>query len=507
MRRARPRRAPVSPRLCRHPALCHSSKVLCSPRVSAPSAVAALARRGSPCVFHLVSPLAIGVRMIEQSIYLLAAIGIIGIGCQWLAWWLKLPAILFLLLAGIGVGPLTGILQPDRLFGELLFPIVSLGVAVILFEGSLTLRLHEIKGLGSVVRNLVTIGALLTAVVIAVAARLLLNFPWELALLFGALVCVTGPTVIVPMLRTVRPKANLDNILRWEGIITDPLGALIAVLVYEFIVSGRGEQAHTLGVFGKMLLAGGVCGAGGALLLATILRRHLMPEYLHNVATLALVLGVSALANYFQHESGLRTVIVTVMGMLLANMQDVPIDDILDFKESLSVMLISLLFIVLAALVSSFGSTLHWRERELLCWIAPRGIVAAAVSALFALRLEDTIRRGRPAGAAHFMVIIGTVVLQSGHCTAARQLAQGVRARSARCADRRRRSGVAPAGAGARRKRVPGGARRQSLGRDQRGAHGGTRHLLRQRGVGPCRSPSRPGRHRHAVRAVARRRS
>src|SRR3569623_966990 len=135
MRRARPRRAPVSPRLCRHPALCHSSKVLCSPRVSAPSAVAALARRRSPCVFHLVSPLAIRASMIEQSIYLLAAI---GIGCQWLAWWLKLPAILFLLLAGIGVGPLSGILQPDRLFGDLLFPIVSLGVVVTLFEGSLT---------------------------------------------------------------------------------------------------------------------------------------------------------------------------------------------------------------------------------------------------------------------------------------------------------------------------------------------------------------------------------
>src|SRR3569623_1581302 len=143
--------------------------------------------------------------MIEQSIYLLAAIGIIGIGCQWLAWWLKLPAILFLLLAGIGVGPLTGILQPDRLLGDLLFPIVSLGVAVILFEGSLTLLMHEIKVLGSMVLNLVTIGALLIAVVFAVAVRLLLNFPWELALLFGALVCVTGPTVIVPMLRTVRP--------------------------------------------------------------------------------------------------------------------------------------------------------------------------------------------------------------------------------------------------------------------------------------------------------------
>jgi NhaP-type Na+/H+ or K+/H+ antiporter len=378
--------------------------------------------------------------MIEHAMITLAVIVVLGIGCQWLAWWLKLPAILFLLVAGLIVGPFTGFIQPDRLFGGLLFPMVSLGVAVILFEGSLTLHLGEIKGLGSVVRNLVTIGAVLNAVIIAAATHLFLGFPWEMAFLFGALVSVTGPTVIVPMLRTVRPISSLANILRWEGIIIDPLGALMAVLVFEFIVSGQDHQA--LLVFGKMLLIGGVSGAAAAYGLASLLRRHLIPEYLHNVMTLALVVGVFTLANSLQNESGLLA--VTVMGMILANMKDVPIEDILDFKESLSVLLISLLFIVLAArvdfklfaavgwgallvfavilfiarpamvLVSTLGSKLNWREKTLLGWVAPRGIVAAAVSALFALRLQEL---GFPDSdllvPLTFMVIIGTVVVQS----------------------------------------------------------------------------------------------
>ena len=378
--------------------------------------------------------------MIEHTMIMLAVIVFMGIGCQWLAWWLKLPAILFLLITGLIAGPVTGLIQPDKLFGDLLFPMVSLGVALILFEGSLTLRLGEIKGLGGVVRNLVTYGAVLNAAIIAAATHLILGFSWQLAFLFGALVSVTGPTVIVPMLRTVRPIASLANILRWEGIIIDPLGALMAVLVFEFIVSGQDHQA--LAVFGKMLLIGGVSGAATAYGLATLLRRHLIPEYLHNVTTLALVVGVFTLADSLQHESGLLA--VTVMGMMLANMKNVPMEDILDFKESLSVLLISLLFIVLAArvdfklfadvgwaaalvflvilfiarplmvLASTLGSKLKWQEKALLSWVAPRGIVAAAVSALFALRLEDM-------GFEHadllvpmtFMVIIGTVVLQS----------------------------------------------------------------------------------------------
>ncbi len=375
----------------------------------------------------------------------LTLIGVLGSLAQWLAWLVKLPAILFLLLVGLLLGPVTGWLRPDALFGELLFPIVSLAVAVILFEGSLTLQLRQIRGLESVVRNLVSIGALLTWGVIAVAAHWLLGLVWPLALLFGALVVVTGPTVIVPMLRTVRPTARVANVLRWEGIVIDPLGALLAVLVFEFILAsatGAGAWQHVLAGFGRTLAVGGLLGAAAGHGLGLALRRVWVPEYLTNVVTLTAVFGVFTAANLVQAESGLLA--VTVMGMWLANMKQVPVEEILDFKESLSVLLISGLFIILAArlepaqlavlgppalalfaviqfvarpldvLVSTFGSSLNWRERALLAWIAPRGIIAAAVSALFALRLEQAGYAQAPLLVSlTFFVIITTVLLQS----------------------------------------------------------------------------------------------
>lgn len=382
--------------------------------------------------------------MNETALYTLAAIGALTIACQWLAWWVKLPAILFLLLAGIAAGPVFGVLDPEALFGHLLFPMVSLSVAVVLFEGSLTLKLDEIRGLGRVVRNLVTFGAASTWAITTLATRYFLEFSWETSFLFGAVMIVTGPTVIVPMLRTVRPNAAVSNVLRWEGIVIDPLGALLAVLVYEFIISGQdgGAFGHTLLAFGKTIFIGFALGALTGQALGVALRRHMMPEYLHNVATLTIMLAAYALSNYVFEESGLLT--VTVMGMWIANMKNVPMEDIIDFKESLSVLLISALFIVLAAriefseivnlgmgavwvfvviqfvarpfkaFISTLGSSLKWQERALIGWIAPRGIVAAAVSALFAIRLED---HGYPDAALlapmTFIVIIGTVALQS----------------------------------------------------------------------------------------------
>jgi len=370
----------------------------------------------------------------------ITAIALLGIGAQWLSWWLKLPAILLLLLIGIVAGPVTGLIEPDELFQDLLFPVVSLGVAVILFEGSLTLRLEDVKGLGGAIRNLVTVGALINWLIISAATRFLLETPWGIALLFGALVTVTGPTVIVPMLRTVRPNAKISNILRWEGIIIDPLGALLAVLVFDFLVSR--QEGHTVLVLGRTCLVGGIFGTVGALALGNVLRRHLMPEYLHNVATLSVVLGVFATSNTISHESGL--IAVTLMGVFLANMKNVSVEDILDFKESLTILLISGLFIVLAARldfsaleslglgafwllavvlfvarplsvwVSTAGSNLTWREKALLSWIAPRGIVAAAVSALFALRLEQLgDENARLLVSLTFAVILGTVIIQS----------------------------------------------------------------------------------------------
>jgi len=396
--------------------------------------------------------------MYGETLFALAMIGILGLACQWLAWWARLPAILFLLLCGIVVGPVAGWLQPDILFNNLLFPIVSLSVAVILFEGSLTLKIEEIRGLGSMVRNLISVGALLTWVGSAMATHYLLGFSLSISFLFGAVVVVTGPTVIIPMLRTVRPNAKISNILRWEGITIDPLGALMAVLVFDFIISGQHENAinHILIEFSKIILVGSVHGALAALALGYVLRNHLIPEYLRNVLALTLVFEVYALSDLMVHESGLLA--VTIMGLILANMKNTDIDDILDFKESLSVLLISGLFIILAARVEfhqfqqlgwtaiillftlmfvirpisvwicAIGSDLTFSEKTLISWIGPRGIVAAAVAALFAIRLEQ---EGFPEAELlvplTFLIIIGTVVIQSA---TAKYLAQwlGVRA-------------------------------------------------------------------------------
>jgi len=370
----------------------------------------------------------------------LAALATLGFAAQWLAWRVRLPAILFLLLIGLVLGPGLGWLKPETVMGELFFPFVSLGVAIILFEGAATLRFDELAGVGGTVSRLVSIGALVTLAILAAAAHWIAGLPWELAALFGALTCVTGPTVIVPMLRSVRPNARIANVLRWEGIVIDPLGALLAVLIYEAIASR--QEGHSLALFGMTIVVGAGCGALGAGTLAFLLRRQWLPEYLQTFGALALVLLTFAASNEIAHESGLLA--VTVMGMTLANLRGLAIDEILSFKEHLSTLLISALFILLAArlawplppgtlwaglaillvaqfvarplsvLASSLGGALSWRERALVAWIAPRGIVAAAVSALFALRLEQAGVAGAELMVPlTFALIIGTVVLQS----------------------------------------------------------------------------------------------
>ncbi len=376
---------------------------------------------------------------------LIAAIVLIGFLCQWLAWRIKLPAILFLLLAGIAFGPLSGALDPDALLGELLFPVVSLSVAIILFEGSLTLHFSEIRDLNAIVRRLVSIGALLTWILTAAVSKVLFGLDWSIAFLLGSLLVVTGPTVIVPMLRTVRPTARIGNVLRWEGIVIDPIGALLAVVAYEYIISAQsGTRAleNSLLVFFEIIVIGTSLGLAAAQLLGFLLRKHWLPEFLQNFATIALVLGTFSFSNQLEHESGLLA--VTVMGIYLANMRNIHVDHILSFKENLTVLLISGLFILLAArlefsqlqavgwaalillllmqfvirplmvFLCGYGTDLNWREKAMISWIGPRGIVAAAISGLFALQLEQ---RGSADGeilvAVTFFIIIGTVVLQS----------------------------------------------------------------------------------------------
>lgn len=375
--------------------------------------------------------------MDQNLLYTMAAVLVLGVGAQWLSWRLKQPSILALLILGIIAGPVTGLLRPDEQFGDILFPMVSLGVALVLFEGGLTLKFRDLRGHGMAVTNLVSWGALLNWLLMALGCWWLAGFSAEIAFLFAALVVVTGPTVINPLLRTMHARADVSQVLRWEGILIDPVGALLAVLVFQYLVSGSDSWV----VFAKSIGVGLAAGFAGAISLGFVLRHHWVPEYLINVVTLAWVVMMFAGSDFVAHESGLLT--VTVMGIWLGNMKDVGVSEILSFKESLSVLIISVLFIVLGARVdpmdivatgwngvivlavvllarpvvvwaATLGGNYSWRQKALLSWVAPRGIVAAAVSSLFALRLADV---GYPHStdlvAYTFLVIIATVVLQS----------------------------------------------------------------------------------------------
>ncbi|NNC99671.1 MAG: sodium:proton antiporter [Gammaproteobacteria bacterium] len=374
----------------------------------------------------------------------LGFIGFVGFLCQWLAHQVKLPAILFLLLSGMLLGPAFSILDPDALFGDLLFPYISLSVAVILFEGALTLKKNEFDEIGRPVRRMVTVGVVVSALLMTLAARYLTDLSWSLSALFGAIMVVTGPTVIMPMLKSIRPISKIADVLRWEGIIIDPIGALVAVLVYEWIVVQETAAAlsEVLYVFLGTVFSGMLVGLGAGYLLGVLLRNHLIPEKLHNFASLAMVCFIFALSDSLMHESGLLA--VTVMGMLLTNMRGVHIHSILEFKESLTTVFVSALFIILAARIdtSAFaalgwsallllvvmqfiarplkialsfaGSSFTWREQALIAWVGPRGIVAAAVAAVFALKLEVLgIAGADKLVPLTFLIIIGTVVFQS----------------------------------------------------------------------------------------------
>jgi len=371
----------------------------------------------------------------------LASIVVLGMGAQWLSWRLRLPSILLLLLFGFAAGPT---LRPDELFGDLLLPLVSLSVGLILFEGGMSLRLTELREIGATVRNLILVGGAVTWVVSAATGALWLGLDVRLALLLGAILVVTGPTVIIPLLRQIRPSRSVSSILRWEGILIDPIGATLALLVFEAILAGEAGAAATtiVIVILKTLAAGGLLGAAGAFSLTQTLKRFFIPDFLQSPAALAVVLAVFVAANQLQEGSGLLA--VTVMGVLMANQRSVEIRHIAEFKENLQVLLISGLFIVLAARLSpadvaglplpslafvaalvlfarpagvalaTLGSKLSWRERLFLACVAPRGIVAAAVASVFTLRLTESasgLERAELVAPITFLVIIVTVAL------------------------------------------------------------------------------------------------
>ncbi|WP_438426121.1 cation:proton antiporter [Aquimarina macrocephali] len=389
----------------------------------------------------------------------LAGIIILGILAQWVAWKFKIPAILPLILIGLLVGPFatlftsdgTKLIQPiwngkEGLFpGESLFYFVSLAISIILFEGGLTLRRSEILNVGPVIIKLITIAVIVTFFGAGLAAHYIFGLSWPISFLFSSLIIVTGPTVITPILRNIPLKKDVSAVLKWEGILIDPIGALVAVLVFEFIRVGGGEEFTFTALieFGKIILVGFTFGFTFAHALAFSLKKKIIPHYLLNVVTLALVLGVFVLSDAFAHESGLLSVVV--MGMVLGNINLPHIDEILYFKESLSVLLISILFILLAAniniedlqliynwqaallfiivvfivrpigvFLSSLNSGLKTNEKLFISWVGPRGIVAAGIASLFGLKLY---KEGVP-GAEYitplvFMIVLGTVLLNA----------------------------------------------------------------------------------------------
>ena len=382
--------------------------------------------------------------MAASAVGILALVGAAGAASQWIAWRIKLPSILLLLFAGILLGPVLGWLHPDELLGDILFPFISIAVAIILFEGGLTLNRDEIRGHGRVVRLLLTVGVALSWLAIAATVHYLFDVTWAIAFLFGSIGVVTGPTVIKPLLRIVRPSEKISQVLHWEGILVDPVGAMLAILVFEYIVeteSGGGVIDVGL-VLASLVTVGFAFGAAFGAALAWLLKNRHIPDFLVESTTLLSVVAAFAVSEHLQHEAGL--VAVTIMGIWLANSKGVRLQEIVHFKENLTILLISGLFVLLAArleigaimnlgisallflfiiqflirpisvLLCTIGSGWSWQERAMLAWIAPRGIVAAAISSLFLLRLEAVdITEAELLVPLAFVMIIGTVVFQS----------------------------------------------------------------------------------------------
>ena len=391
----------------------------------------------------------------------LGGVIILGILAQWFAWKLKIPAILPLLLIGLLVGPIsaeflsedgTKWIEPvwngeEGLFGgKNLYYFVSLSISIILFEGGLTLKFKEIKNVGPlVITKLITLGSLVTFFGAGIAAHYIFNLSWEISFLFSALIIVTGPTVITPILRNIPLRKDISAILKWEGILIDPIGALVAVLVFEFIsVGAGGEYTKTALIeFGKIVLFGSTFGFTFAHALNFAINKQWIPHYLLNVFALASVLGVFVLSDSFSHESGLLAVVI--MGMVLGNSKSKYLKDLLYFKESLSILLISILFILLSAninfedlmliykwetlalfavvvfiirpigvLLSTYKSALTFKEKMFISWVGPRGIVAAGIASLFGLTLVfKGIVDAEYITPLVFMIVMGTVLLNA----------------------------------------------------------------------------------------------
>ncbi len=368
----------------------------------------------------------------------------LGAFCQLLAYQAKVPSILVLMVVGFLAGPVLGVVVPDETLGDLTFPLVSLGAAVILFEGGLTAHFEELRAHQSAIGRLVTLGILLTWVFTTILAFWFVGLSLELSALLGAILVVTGPTVIGPILRHARPGGSVGRIAKFEGIINDPLGAILALLVFQVIQVEQVETAALLIGWAVLKAAVGatLIGISGALLYAFSRSRGWIPPALQNAILLPLVLVVYAASNSVQPEAGLLA--VTVMGMVLASHRGLEVEANVEFAEHLRTMLISVLFILLTARItmndlaslswggalfvgalivvvrplvvflSTIGVDIPWREKVFLAAMAPRGIVAAAVASVFALRLSQEGQEGAEVLLPLTFVAIATCVLVYG---------------------------------------------------------------------------------------------
>ncbi|MHA6261651.1 cation:proton antiporter [Arenibacterium sp. CAU 1754] len=371
-----------------------------------------------------------------------ALVGALGVGSQWVAWRIRMPAIVLMLAAGLIVGPVLGIFDPARDIGTLMGPMISVAVAIILFEGGLTLNLHSLRDSAKGVRRLVFIGAPLGWLLSTLALRYGAGLSWESAAVFGGIMIITGPTVIAPLLRTAKLARRPAALLQWEAIINDPLGALAAVLAFEVVMvlnTATTVQAAVLELVIGITFAS-VIGLAGGYALSQSFKRAWVPEFMKVPVLFAALLGVFALADQLLHESGLLA--VTVMGIFIANANLPSYEELRRFKEHATVLLVSGVFILLAAsvdlemlgqltgrmilfvlavvllvrpltvFIAMLGAGVPWREQAMVAFTGPRGVVLVAVSGLFGERLASLgVADGSLIPPLAFALVVFTVVL------------------------------------------------------------------------------------------------
>ncbi|WP_324754707.1 sodium:proton antiporter [Roseovarius sp. Pro17] len=348
-----------------------------------------------------------------------ALVGAIGVGAQWVAWRLRLPAIVLMLLAGLVIGPGLGIFDPERDIGPLMGPMISIAVAIILFEGGMTLNLHSLREAAKGVRRLVLIGAPIGWLGSALALHYIAGLSWASAAVFGGIMIVTGPTVIAPLLRTARLSKRPAQLLQWEAIVNDPIGALAAVLAFEVVLVIYASETFGAAIWdmGVGIALATVMGVAAGWLLSEGFRRGRVPEYMKVPVLFASLLLVFALADSSLHESGLLA--VTIMGFYIANAGLPSYTELRRFKEHATILLVSGVFILLAAsmdierlsllgwpalafvvatilivrpvtvMTSLAFSNIPMRERLLVAFTGPRGVVLVAVAGLFSDRLVN----------------------------------------------------------------------------------------------------------------------